>query len=559
VENATKREAELEAARLRQQVASGEAAWLGLPAEERDELLRFHGACAERGIGYWGLLRAYDPREIQLCTASPALSDVINELIAAKSAAGRSKRYTDILRVMLKGFAEGRSSQKISGITITDIDRWLEAKSLAGRRTYKSRLATLFNFAVKRGYLRDNPCDAVEVPAAPRSTPAILTVRQTARCLVFLQRREPRALGWFVLSALCGLRPEEAERTDRDAVQIDNGEAHVRVEAQTSKVRQRRIVTPLPAAVAWLKAARALARISHRKCGLFARPPQKSTRKLSFGSPPRPAHAVGSFRGSGLRREADLTGRSRRSRDFSPRNPSSRKTAPLNRPLPEIHRGQEAPHSVAVVGQHRIRFRVLISGAVLPIARISGEKCGLGSELPITRQIRRSAMRRLRRYLGWEVWPKDVTRHTAASDWLALDGNPVAVAEQLGHSLAELKTHYRALVTRSIAERFWSLIPKHVASTVRSSSAASSTKVGSGLCWARHSLLKVLHRAQDGLDLLNRAHSDRRLSLGNEDTVPIWGANSSDNCIHCRATSTRPSKHPETFAQEAIGHNNRPR
>ena len=356
----TKREAELEAARLRQQVASGGAAWLGLPAEERDELLRFHRACAERGIAYWDLLRAYDTREIQLCAASPALSDVINELIAAKSAAGRSKRYTDILRLILEGFAEGRSSQKISGITITDIDRWLEAKNLAGRRTYKSRLATLFNFAVKRGYRRDNPCDAVEVPAAPRSTPAIFTVRQTARCLIFLRRREPRALGWFVLSALCGLRPEEAERTDWDAVQIDNGEAHVRVEAQTSKVRQRRIVTPLPAAVAWLKVARAL-----------------------------------------------------------------------------------------------------------------------GSELPITRQIRRSAMRRLRDYLGWKVWPKDVTRHTAASYWLALDGNPVAVAEQLGHSVAELKTHYRALVTRAVAERFWSLIPKHI---------------------------------------------DRWLSLGDEDTVPIRDA-----------------------------------
>lgn len=72
-----------------------------------------------------------------------------------------------------------------------------------------------------------------------------------------------------------------------------------------------------------------------------------------------------------------------------------------------------------------------------------------------------------------------MTRHTAASYWLALDGNPVAVAEQLGHSVTELKTHYRALVTRAVAERFWSLIPKHI---------------------------------------------DRWLSLGDEDTVPIRDA-----------------------------------
>ena len=337
----TKKEAEAEAARLRQQLDTGGSVWNSLSAEERDELLRFHRACTERGVQPWDLLRAHDAREIQVPTASPSLKAVIGELVAAKTAAGRSKRYTDILRIILEGFASGRESQKISGITVADVDRWLDGKNLAGRPTYKSRIATLFNFAIRRGYCHSNPCDSVEIPKLVRQSPTIFTVRQAARCLVFLRRREPRALGWFALSTLCGLRPEEAERTAWDAVQIDNGEAHIRVEAQTSKVRQRRIVTPLPAGVAWLKVARSV-----------------------------------------------------------------------------------------------------------------------GSELPISRQVRRTAMRRLREYLGWEVWPMDVTRHTAASYWLALDGNPIHVAEQLGHSVVQLKTHYKALVTRADAERFWRLMPR---------------------------------------------------------------------------------------------------
>jgi integrase len=57
-------------------------------------------------------------------------------------------------------------------------------------------------------------------------------------------------------------------------------------------------------------------------------------------------------------------------------------------------------------------------------------------------------------------WPKDITRHTAANYWLALDGNPVHIAEQLGHSVDQLKTHYKALVTCTDEERFWGLIPK---------------------------------------------------------------------------------------------------
>jgi len=134
---------------------------------------------------------------------------------------------------------------------------------------------------------------------------------------------------------------EEAERTTWDAVQIDHGDAHIRVEAQTSKVRQRRIVTPLPSAVAWLKIAR----------------------------------------------------------------------------------------------EH-------------------------GAELPIGRQARRYATRRLARRLRWTEWPKDITRHTAASYWLSLVGDAAPVAEQLGHTVSELKASYRALVTPAEAAKLWRLSPR---------------------------------------------------------------------------------------------------
>lgn len=44
--------------------------------------------------------------------------------------------------------------------------------------------------------------------------------------------------------------------------------------------------------------------------------------------------------------------------------------------------------------------------------------------------------------------------------WLALDANPVHIAEQLGHSVDPSKTHDKALVTPADAERFRGLIPK---------------------------------------------------------------------------------------------------
>lgn len=336
----TRAEADAEASRLRAQLESSGQIWVSLPASTRDQLVRFHQACATRRIDFWELLRAYDARRLEAHADSPSLKSVIDELISTKRSAGRSPRYTDSLELVLESFAKGRESLPIASIELADVELWLEGKNTAGRSTYKSRLSTLFSFGVRRRYRRDNPCDGIEAPSVRPFSPAIFTVRQTAVCLATLRRRYPRGLAWFVLSTLCGLRPEEAERTTWDAIELKSDPPHVRVEAQTSKIRQRRIVTPLPMAITWLNIAQ-----------------------------------------------------------------------------------------------------------------------DLGSELPLTRQVRRRTLRRLRDALGWQAWPKDVTRHTAASYWLAVEESPTNVAEQLGHSVAQLKTHYRALVTRSDAQRFWKLVP----------------------------------------------------------------------------------------------------
>lgn len=65
----------------------------------------------------------------------------------------------------------------------------------------------------------------------------------------------------------------------------------------------------------------------------------------------------------------------------------------------------------------------------------------------------------LRGLLGLAEWPKDATRHSAGTYWLAINGNPLHMAEQLGHSVSELTSSYRALVTRTDAERFWAIAP----------------------------------------------------------------------------------------------------
>lgn len=83
----------------------------------------------------------------------------------------------------------------------------------------------------------------------------------------------------------------------------------------------------------------------------------------------------------------------------------------------------------------------------------------MNADLPVPQVSRRRWIRMLRDHLGFEDWPKDVLRHTAASHLLTLKKDAAAVALELGNSPQVLLTHYRELVTREQAAEFWAIRP----------------------------------------------------------------------------------------------------
>lgn len=83
----------------------------------------------------------------------------------------------------------------------------------------------------------------------------------------------------------------------------------------------------------------------------------------------------------------------------------------------------------------------------------------IGSPLPLPYASRRRFLMQLRDHLQLEVWPQDVLRHTAASYLFAFHQDAGRVAALLGNSAAILLKHYRALVQREDAERFFAILP----------------------------------------------------------------------------------------------------
>lgn len=327
----SKAAADAQAEQLRDQISKAGEAWFSLPAPDRDRLMQAYALAKERGVDLNTILNGAQPT-----TEGPKLKEFIADLITTKENAGRADQYTKTLKTTLTQFAAGRSLT-ISQITLAHVESFLHSKSLPSRSTLRSRLSTMFKFAIRRGHRLDNPCARLEPVTVIREAPAVFTVPQAAKCLKWL-KQHPEALPWFILSTLCALRPEEADKTS--SAEINFKEGFVKVEAQTTKVRQRRIVYPKPEAMRLLK------------------------KSLKRGT------------------------------------------------------------------------------------------------IPITKVTRRRWIRKLRDHLGWKLWPKDITRHTAISYWLASGASVADVADMSGNSEKTLRKHYRAIVTRREAVKLWRQVSK---------------------------------------------------------------------------------------------------
>jgi integrase len=81
------------------------------------------------------------------------------------------------------------------------------------------------------------------------------------------------------------------------------------------------------------------------------------------------------------------------------------------------------------------------------------------ARLPVGRMTRRRYLDYAERWLGFETWPQDCLRHSAASYLLAKHKNAPLVANRLGNSPAILMRHYQELVTSDDCTAFWSITP----------------------------------------------------------------------------------------------------
>ncbi len=202
--------------------------------------------------------------------------EVVDELIAAKTAAKRSDVYIKDLNSRLGAFADN-FGVRIANVTGRDVETYLRNLTIPNadeklRRHFSGRtqnnirrlIGTLFKFAVKRGYL---PKDHDEINAVERAavdsgeieifSPAELQ-KLFAACLQPVQERgkwrtREDMIPYLAIAAFCGLRAAEIQRLDWSEVHLTGPEKFVEIKAGKAKTASRRTVPISANCAAWLE------------------------------------------------------------------------------------------------------------------------------------------------------------------------------------------------------------------------------------------------------------------------------------------------------------------
>lgn len=205
----------------------------------------------------WSLPSAVDfvekhGKDVPLVSLS--LGTVADEFLTAKKSAGLRARYVKTLRASIHRFLLNRRETLIGDVTPAEIQEYIAGNGWlpATMRSYLVDVRTLFAFAVKRKYVRDNPALAVDLPRIEENPPGILSPAQARAVLDACIDHAPDVLPSIALILFGGLRRSEAEAIEWAEI----GDEFIEVKAHKAKTRQRRLIPISSQLHAWLKTSR---------------------------------------------------------------------------------------------------------------------------------------------------------------------------------------------------------------------------------------------------------------------------------------------------------------
>lgn len=271
-------EARAEATRLAALAAAGDTTGAGMNGDDRRDLTRateivapfgldvptvcalFAEAAALVGPHYVvEACREYSKRAPVSKERYP-IEKAADDYFAAKEARGRSTRLLEDIRSRIGRFAKDHPGHAVQDFTTAGIQSWLDRLrqrngkpvSPTTRKNFAVVVGGLFEWARKRGVIRDNPCRDLERDGGKKSEGVEFWTPEEAHKLLAAAGDIVKPA--VVIGLFCGLRTAELCRIKWRHVNLEAG--HVEVGSDIAKTASRRLVPIPPSAQAWLKAHR---------------------------------------------------------------------------------------------------------------------------------------------------------------------------------------------------------------------------------------------------------------------------------------------------------------
>ena len=186
---------------------------------------------------------------LEMVSRSCTVQALIVEFMASKTQDGASERYLKDLRNRLAIFEMDFGAVNAGEALPNQIDDWL--RNLKGaaqtRNNFRTILRTLFEYAVSRGYAKENVVAKLAKAKVVRGDPEIFTPAQMQSVL----EKAPRDfIPYLAIGAFAGLRSAEIERLDWSEIDLTGKLIHIK--AEKSKSAQRRLVGISKNLLAWL-------------------------------------------------------------------------------------------------------------------------------------------------------------------------------------------------------------------------------------------------------------------------------------------------------------------
>jgi integrase len=192
---------------------------------------------------------------VKIRSASVPFGEAFDRFAESKS--GKSPKYRQEIR-QAKATFEPLLDKMICDVTSSELEHLLEGLPSAARNAKMRRLRSVFNFSIKRDWMRENtnPISKLDFADGRRAEVEVFPVDIVQKLLEHTLNDDLEFLPYRIFTFFCGIRPEgELERLDWSDVRI--AEKTVVLRTEITKTRRKRFVDLSDNAIEWLTEYRA--------------------------------------------------------------------------------------------------------------------------------------------------------------------------------------------------------------------------------------------------------------------------------------------------------------